>query len=337
MSTFSWTLFRKLRIALKQVFRQNGHLFRGGTILRSKRLLFLFVLLALVLSSCHTAEITYQRHLLSFKESDPSLLLVLVPDRLIVSRSYFTGSEISLESRELPASLSRFEPVVAEKLLETLKTFNSRLKIQKAVSSDDLVMEIPRDPREVGVSGYKKARPFTRETRIPKKTWRPEDDLLPTDQSLDDRFFDDLIVSSRGPFNNNGRTIYRVIGAQNIIDDFDVHYLLFVEVTDIEVKIAGDRLDFSLVLYTRLVSLSDGLLIFEYKDIVDCSAPDGLTGPALRGFRNLEEIQKNDFAVFDEPLKTLGRRYGVVIARYIGFISETEFQAEKKKWGAGQN
>lgn len=302
------------------------------------RLFTVSAIVALVFAcACQPVEMTYQRHLLRFEKSEPSLLLVSIPNRIVFSRPYETGSELAIESRVIETMISDQEKTVAEKISSTLMRFGSGLKMDFQGPAGNYITEVSRDPRYQKDHRFKMARVWKNPKGKIKKVWRPEDDKAFSDESLDERFFEKLVCISRGPFNNTGRTLFRVIEAQSLQENYDVNYLLLIEITDMEAKALPDKIEFSMVVYSRLFSLSDGLLIFEYRDLISGNEPGAVLGNGFLSLTDLEAFRQNDYLTVRNGLQKFGERFGYILAGRLGFITESRLNEEKQAWQNDRN
>ena len=216
---------------------------------------------------------------------------------------------------------------------QIVRHYYPRLPIRPAGPAKSFVREIPADPRGPLIRGYKMARPCPPKEK-PKRKWIFKKKRIEPDRDLDDSKFDRLIVVSKGPFNNTGRTLFREINSEKLQNRFKADYLFLVEITDIEARDSPRQPRVRIVVHDRLISLSDGLLILDHRNVLDCNAPTAPTGKALFGLPDAETFQKDDFQRLREGLDLLSRRFGAVLAWQLDLCSREKLLLEENAWAA---
>ncbi|MCB1154904.1 MAG: hypothetical protein H6684_06625 [Deltaproteobacteria bacterium] len=288
----------------------------------------------LILAGCQAREITFQRHLLLFERTEPSLVMLDLPDRILMSRAYATDKENTWETREIPADFGEMEEDLSERFLRALRPFAEGVNMVDAVSAQAYVVELDVDPRRQGETGIRTARAY--DPPDPHwhyvEKWSPEADEEAA-RTADAVAFDRLLVMSSGPYNNGRRRLYKLIRSDRLTSEYDGAYVLFVEITDIEARPGNDIVEIRLVAHTRLLSVTDGLLLVDKRRLILASHPSASTGPSLMGVRTWDDLAADDFARVRQALRTWAERYPVVAARDLGLVDNKTLARYRAAWG----
>ncbi|MBZ0272266.1 hypothetical protein K8I61_09520 [bacterium] len=274
-------------------------------------------------AACAPTDATWQRHLVALDQSAKSALLLSLPDRIVVSRAFDTGAEISIESLDVPVDLSAWEAPLAERMRSSLLADHPDWPLVAASGAAPYLSALPGGPDPDDGRAVEPVRSWPAPGRFERASYRPAADLRPRSD------FEPILFRSHAPFQNAGRNVFRRLDARRAHERLDVAYLVLVELTDIERRsdaAGGARV----VAYHRIVSLRDGLMITEERNEFSAARSHSVIGPSLAN------AGANDLAVDIESVRrataAFAERYPVVMAWQLGLIDDAAAASRRATW-----
>ncbi len=246
---------------------------------------------------------------------DKSALIVRLPNRLVTNRPYDTGHEVSIESREFSIDLSENEKFAVRQAAEYLHAALPALHLFP-VEDSRYIEEKSQPPQDRCGNGVRQVLPLHFFAK-PSAHEKPEKQAALLAWP-DDPHFTKLLYFSETRFNGIERRSLRVLKSQDLVKEFDVRYALILEIAEIRADINMDEIDLGMTIYLRLISLNDGLLIFE--DRFDVSGEDipNWLGAEIESVRSPAEMLAQDGLIIRGAMTHIAKPLAARTAEIIG-------------------
>lgn len=279
-------------------------------------------------------EFDTERHLLAFREADPSVVMVLIPDTVTRERVDTNGVEDNIEGEDVPIRWPHaFEARLARNVLDGWRTLAPTLRLRASAPGGEYLAvrdladclaeqdRIEQPWHEMGsLSGLRyldePTRPVVARKGVPRR-------VAPDSRTL-------LTPTPRG---NDSVTVCHTLDLRRVRRNFDVDYAYVVEIAAIRVRPEDGRLRTRVTLQERLIALSDGMIVRESRRELTDNDPSGLLGATLLSSAAI--WSNGEPAPLFTALETVSHRLPWLLAQDFGDIDDAALAQRRREWADG--
>ncbi len=288
----------------------------------------LVLLAALLATGCAESKLAHDiaRHRLG--DGDATVLLVSTPNRLRVVTRHPTlagGEETTLETRLVKADLTGLAEAWAPAIAGTLRSLRDTHFVSTG-KAGAWVSRVASDPRRDGLRGRRLLFPYRQPPRRDSLALPP-----PSEKDLDDRGGRTCLVRGEFQYGPLPELLWYSLDPQRIQRKFNADQLLLVSLEYVAVFDTGGKPEVRFQVASYAVQLRRELLSVAAWHDFDGGA-NGPAGETAALAPDLAALQAGDWRALRAGLRTVGGRYGFVLAHELGWIDDERLDEERRRW-----